>query len=254
MKSALIIPALNEGPRIYAVLQQIISHPHVAELKPLVVVIDDGSKDDTYIQAKKNGVTVLRHPINRGQGAALITGTEYAINQGAEVIMHFDADGQHNPDDIRRFIDHLQKNSLDIVLGSRFKEALGEAVNNYSHSSNIIRFIGTLYRALFKIKTIPFMRRLFLTGSYAVNTFISGVMLTDGHNGLRAFRKEVFCKMQLFQDRYAHATEYITEIKRLNLSYDELQVHISYDTNKKSQNFFDGITILKDLWLGKTIK
>lgn len=249
MKVAVIIPAYNEGPRIYDVLTSLQAHPSIKRLNPMLIVIDDGSVDDTAEKIKKTNVIFLQHPVNRGQGASLMTGNEYAITHDADFIMHFDGDGQHNIEDIERFIQHLSQNNLDIVLGSRFKALLSEKDPNQKHK--ILIFFNTIFRGLFRIDSIPFTRRLLLIGSYVINTLITGVLLTDGHNGLRAFTKDTAKKLILTQDRYAHPTEYITEIKRLKLKYEELQVRVSYETGKKSQGFFQGLVILKELIIGK---
>jgi len=105
-----IVPAFNEGPKIVEVL---------SELKkdfPNVVVVDDGSSDDTFSRAKSAALHVLRHVINRGQGAALQTGITYALSQGARYIVTFDADGQHDPADIARLVAPLSAEQCDVTL------------------------------------------------------------------------------------------------------------------------------------------
>ena len=86
-----------------------------------IVVVDDVSKDNGYDVVKKNtDVIVVKHIINRGQGAALQTAMEIAIDKGAKYIVHFDSDGQHNPKDIQPMLNTLIEGNYDIVLGSRF--------------------------------------------------------------------------------------------------------------------------------------
>lgn len=94
MRVIAVIPAFNEAPRLKAVLSNLKSH--VDE----VIVVDDGSHDDTAAIAQAEEATMLRHAVNRGQGAALKTGTLAALQQGADIIIHLDADGQHHPDEI----------------------------------------------------------------------------------------------------------------------------------------------------------
>src|SRR5215831_15899689 len=115
-----VIAAYNEAATIARV---------IADAKSTgarVLVVDDGSKDRTADVAAAAGAVVIRHPINLGQGAALQTGLDFALAQGADVIVTFDADGQHRAADIAGLIDALVRHGADFALGSRF---LGSAVN-----------------------------------------------------------------------------------------------------------------------------
>ena len=109
-----VIPAYNEESRIKDVIQACLQYVDG------LVVIDDGSKSRLLEDSKNSNVTVLRHEINRGQGAALRTGTKAAIKLGADVIIHLDADGQHDPADIPVMLKPILENQADVVLGSRF--------------------------------------------------------------------------------------------------------------------------------------
>lgn len=106
-----IVPAYNEGKRIDAVIKLI------KKYAKNIIVVDDGSKDNTYDIAKRTGVDVLKHIINLGKGAALKTGCDYAIKEGARKIVVMDADGQHDPSEIPYFLSYLDK--VDIVFGYR---------------------------------------------------------------------------------------------------------------------------------------
>jgi polyprenyl-phospho-N-acetylgalactosaminyl synthase len=119
-------------------------------------LVDDCSSDDTGAKALEAGATVLRHPINLGQDAALQTGIRYALRRGAGSIVTFDADGQHRPEDIRVLLDTQAKTEADVVLGSRF---LGHAEN------------------------IPRLRRMLVQLAIVYTRITSGVKLTDAHNG-----------------------------------------------------------------------
>ena len=114
MKTFLVIPAYNESKNISSVintLSQLFS-------KKQILVVDDGSKDNTYQVAKEtNKATVLKHIVNRGQGAALQTGNQYALLKGADIIVHFDSDGQHRVDQVEKLIDPIAKKEADIVFG-----------------------------------------------------------------------------------------------------------------------------------------
>ena len=106
-----VVPAYNEGKTIAAVIAKIKTH------RPSVVVVDDGSNDNTFQQAKDAGAVVLKHKVNLGKGAALKTGCDYAVRLGAKKIIAMDADGQHDPEEIPKFMAALDTH--DIVFGCR---------------------------------------------------------------------------------------------------------------------------------------
>ena len=129
-----------------------------------VVVVDDGSSDGTWEEIQQLPVYALRHPINLGQGAALQTGMSFALKQGADYVVHFDADGQHRPVDIDVVLGPVLDGKVDVALGSRFLSPESAAA-------------------------VPFRRRLFLRGATYVNYVLTGVLLSDAHNGLRALSR-----------------------------------------------------------------
>ena len=112
----IVVPAYNEQENIFGVIKSL------QELTPNIVVVNDSSRDSTRKIVKPLGVYLLNHMINRGQGAALQTGTEFALQKGAEVIVHFDADGQMQAKDIFRIIAPIIDKDAEIVFGSRFKD------------------------------------------------------------------------------------------------------------------------------------
>jgi glycosyltransferase involved in cell wall biosynthesis len=117
----LIIPALNEAkslPRVFESIED-------AELEAEIVVIDDGSTDDTARTAAALGARVVRHPFNMGYGAALQTGYRYALESGAELLVQMDADGQHDPRQIPEMVEPIRKGECDLVIASRFLEVTG---------------------------------------------------------------------------------------------------------------------------------
>src|SRR6202042_645172 len=116
----IVVPAYQEERALGSVLTAL------APWMPQVIVVDDGSQDDTSGVARRAGAVVLRHSINIGQGAALQTGIDFALARGATHVCTFDADGQHDPTTIHTMLAALEDSGADIALGSRF---LGEAVN-----------------------------------------------------------------------------------------------------------------------------
>ncbi|MCY1061969.1 glycosyltransferase family 2 protein [Nannocystis sp. SCPEA4] len=212
----IVVPCYNEGPVIGEVL---------AELRrawPHVIAVDDGSGDDTYARLQSTGATVVRHAVNLGQGAALQTGIELALHRGARFVVTFDGDGQHRAEDVAALVAPLAEGRADVALGSRF---LG----------------GT--------EGMPSGRRVVLRLATAFTRVAAGLDLTDTHNGLRAFTAEAARKLRITQNRMAHASEILHEIRRLRLRFVEVPVTIRYTerSRRKGQSALDALSILFDL-------
>ena len=196
-KIYILIPAFNEGGKIGSVL---------AELKNAgyenIFVVNDGSKDDTEKIAREAGAEVLNHIMNLGQGAALRTGLEY-INEkySPDIIVTFDADGQHRIEDIAKIIEPIIKEDFDIVLGSRF----------------------------LKNKTkMPVLRKIILKAGIIFTNLLSNIKLTDTHNGLRALNKKAIDSIEITHRKMEHASDIIDEITKKKLRYKEVPVEIIY--------------------------
>ena len=204
MKVFIIIPAYNEDKKIGKVITEI------KKSYKNIVVVDDGSKDNTYKIAQTKKVHVLRHVVNRGQGAALKTGIDYALKQGAEIMITFDADGQFLVKDIKKLIKPLNK--YDIVLGSRF---LGKAIN------------------------IRPLKKLVLKLGVLVVYILYGIKITDSQGGLRALSKNAAQKINLASDGMEHAGEFFSEIMKHKLKYTEVPITVIYDeySLKKGQKW-----------------
>lgn len=218
-----VVPAYNEAPAIGAVLQ---------ELRAVcrhVVVVDDGSTDGTQVAARACKTHVLRHPINCGQGAALQTGIDFALLQGAEFIVTFDADGQHRVEDIAVLLSPILSGECDITLGSRF---LGSSVG------------------------IPPLRRNMLRLAVLFTRLVNGVNLTDAHNGLRAFSRRAAQRIYLRLDRMAHATELIDQVRLSGLPFKEVPVQIRYTPYSlhKGQSTRGAIRIALHYLLGRVLQ
>ena len=219
----LIVPAFNEGPALAAALTALCDrHRHV-------VVVDDGSVDDTPRVAGRFPVHLLRHAINLGQGAALQTGLDYALAQGAEILVTFDADGQHVVGDIDVLIAPIREGRADVVLGSRF---LGSAVG------------------------LPTVRRLVLKAGVVFTRLLSHVHVTDTHNGLRAFSRAAAEQICIQENRMAHASEILDQIHRRRLRYCEVPVRIQYSraTLDKGQSSWAALKIACQFLLGRILR
>lgn len=187
-----------------------------------IVVVDDGSKDNGYDVVKDNSnAIVTKHIINRGQGAALQTGMEIALDRGAKYIIHFDSDGQHDVKDLDKMLDTLVKGKYDIVLGSRFIQE----------------------------NKIPLKKRIILRLGIFFTFLLSQIWLTDVHNGLRVMTAETAKKLDLQHDRMEHASEILDKVKSLNLKYKEVPVTIHYTdySQAKGQRISNSINIAMKL-------
>lgn len=222
MSTYIIVPAYNEAKVIGAVLQELVSTGYT------IVVVDDASSDATADVARSYPCTVIEHLINRGQGASLQTGIQYALKQGADIIVTYDADGQHRVEDIESLITPIRNTVCAVTLGSRFLEGSRSA-------------------------QIPVIRRILLRLAVIYTNMTTGLTLTDTHNGLRAMSAAAAKKISISQDRMAHASEILEEISRKKLSYHEVPVTIKYTeySIEKGQKFGDFVKILLKLVLHK---
>lgn len=210
-KIFILIPAFNEEKKIHSVISSVQEHGY-----PNILVVNDGSTDETGEVARKAGAEVLEMLMNRGQGAALSAGLDYLKeNYDPDIVVTFDADGQHQAEDIKKIIAPLLENNADVVLGSRF---------------------------LHPDSKVPATRKMILKAGVLFTNIVSGVNLSDTHNGLRAFGKKALDSIQISQRGMAHASEIIDEIGRKKLNYKEVPVRIVYSDysrskGQKSSNF-----------------
>jgi polyprenyl-phospho-N-acetylgalactosaminyl synthase len=194
----IIIPAYNEEKVIGNVISELLSKGFNN-----LIVVNDGSKDNTSKIISHFPIIILEHLINRGQGAALGTGILFATKiHDCKYIVTFDADGQHRIEDVEKMTNMLIEKNYDIILGSRFLTVVNDK--------------------------LPFGRSLMLKFGSLFLRFIYGLKLTDAHNGLRTFRKDVASKLIPSTDGMVHASEIIYLIKKYSLKYLECPVKINY--------------------------
>lgn len=216
MKKAIVIPAFNEGGRIGDV---------VKGLKGTglgIVVIDDGSTDDTFHQAKKQKVEVLRHRVNLGKGAALNTGCEAAFNLGYEAVIILDSDGQHSLQDLPKFIQALESNKYDVIFGSR----------NLNMSIPLVRFLGNKFASV-------------------LVSVLFGIYISDLVCGFRAFTKRAYSKFKWESRGYGVETEMVIRTGKKRLRYCEVPVQAIYYDKFKGVNVLDAMGILVDVFRWK---
>lgn len=218
-----VIPAFNEARQ--GTIGQTVRNVRAVFAK----VVDDCSADATQTLAHEAGAHVCRHPVNLGQGAALATGIEYALQHGAEAIITFDADGQHAVSDARALVDRLARGDVDVVLGSRF---LGETPG------------------------MPRSRRMVLRAATIFTRLTTGLKVTDTHNGLRAFNRHAATAIEIRHNKMAHASEILSQIARLKLRYAEAPNTVTYTTYsmEKGQRLRGAVRIMLDLIAGALSK
>ncbi|MCC9605319.1 glycosyltransferase family 2 protein [Blastopirellula sp. JC732] len=219
----IIVPAYNEAARIGKTLAPL------CRAFPNIVVIDDGSSDDTAAIAAKSPVWLLQHMINSGQGAALQTGIDFALKHGAGIIVTFDADGQHDAGDVLRLVEPIRRGEVDVVLGSRF---LGKTID------------------------MPWTRHVMLKGAVWFTRFFSQIAVTDTHNGFRALSRQAAQTIRITQNRMAHASEILDQIREYQLRYCEAPVTIRYNvaTLEKGQSNSAAVKIAAQFLLGRLVR
>jgi glycosyltransferase involved in cell wall biosynthesis len=188
--------AFNEGESIADVLRAI--PLDVGELPVRVIVVDDGSTDDTASEARRGGAVVARHRRNLGQGDGLRTGFALALQLDAAVVVTMDADGQHDPADVARLVRPVVADEADYVQGSRFLGAYDDAGG--------ARHVG-------------------IKGFTTLINTLAGTTITDCTNGYRAIRASGLARMRLVEDRFS-ASELIIEAAARQLRMLEVPVHI----------------------------
>lgn len=211
------MPLYNEATVVGSVIESL--KPHFAH----IVCVDDGSSDGSADVARAAGATIVEHPINLGQGAALQTGFTFALmHPSCEFIVTFDADGQHRIEDAVAMLSLARTDDLAIVFGSRFLDD----------------------------RTNPgILKRIVLKTAVWVTNLTTSLKLTDAHNGLRVVRRDAAEQIELKQDRMAHATEIVLELGHTKLPWREHPVELLYtDYSKgKGQSILNSVNILVDL-------
>ncbi|MEK7142604.1 MAG: glycosyltransferase family 2 protein [Patescibacteria group bacterium] len=210
MKLGIIIPAYNEEKTLKEVLNSLPKTlPGISQIE--VVVVSDGSTDKTADIAQKAKITLIEHDLNRGLGGALGTGFGYARKCGFDLIVTFDADGQHHQDDIAAVIRPIVKGKADVVVGSRLKNPAG----------------------------MPWYRQLGIWGLNLITLLFFWVWTSDSQSGLRAFSKKAIGKIDLQSNRMEVSSEFFYEIGHKNLKMVEVpirSIYTSYSLEKGQKN------------------
>ena len=190
----IIVPAYDEEGGIREVLRRIPEEVLGHEVK--TVVVDDGSTDATAAIAREEGVPVVTHVVNRGQGDALRTGFAIAQAEGSLAVVNLDADGQYKPEELDRLVGPIIDGKADFVLGSRFM--------GFYEESGSVRHVG-----------VVFFSRLM--------SLLTGIKVSDCTNGYRAIRVSALHKMDLREDRF-NANEITLEALRNKLRFHQVPI------------------------------
>lgn len=218
---AVVIPAYNEGAVIRDVVKKSRQIFDGAVYTIDIIVINDGSNDDTSSEARKGGATVIDHILNSGVGAATATGLSYANQMGYALAATMDADGQHNPSDVLQGIERLGRNEVDLLIGSRLIDSSGMS----------------------KVKVLGNKGLSFIT------YLLFGTHVTDSQSGLRIFSRRALDSLRWRTSGYEFCSEMLWRAKQINLEIDEYPikaVYTEYSLNK-GQNNWNAINILKSL-------
>ena len=212
-----VIPAYNEQGNIGNVVKK------TKKYVDKVIVVDDGSRDKTREVAEKSGAIVLRHVVNLGKGAALKTGCDFAIKKKANFIVALDADAQHNPGDVPRFIKELKWH--DIVFS--YRKSRGK---------------------------MPLVLRF---GNWFISNFANilyGVKLEDTQCGFRAFSEESYKKIRWSSSGYSMESEMIARAGKQRLKYVQIPIETIYSDRYKGTTIIDGIKIVLNMIWWKLFK
>lgn len=217
MKLAILIPAYNEEKVIFKVIKGL--PKKLSGIKKIqVIVVDDGSKDQTGSLAKKAGAKILTHAINLGVGNAYRTGLAFAKKR-FDLVVTMDADGQHSSADIQKMVNPILKGRADVVIGSR----------------------------LIQPKGMPLIK---LTGNWIMNfiTYLfSGIWTTDSQSGFRAYSQKALGLIKFKTGGYEICSELFSEINHFGLKMIEVPIKVIYYKGQKGQPISNAINIVTNL-------
>lgn len=198
----IILPAYNEEKVIKEVITDIQKQGYSN-----IIVVNDGSSDNTYQEAKSTGIITLSHPINRGKGAATQTGIDAAKLLNADIIVTMDSDGQHDPKDIKKLIQPILDDKADVVIGSR----------------------------MLNTKGMPKSRIIMNKIANIVTYIFFGIMVTDSQSGFRAYNKKAYTSVYTYMDRYEFESEMLGQIKNAKLRIKEVPIKVIYTDYSKNK-------------------
>ena len=222
MKIFIIIPAFNEAQIIAETILDV--HKYCSN----IIVVDDGSIDKTSQIATKGGALVYRHIVNRGLGGALGTGMKAALENGADIVVTIDSDGQHDVADIKKALKPIIDKKVDVVIGSRLMNPEG----------------------------MPIIRRIGNWGFNVITYILFKVWTTDSQSGFRLFSKKAASQIKIKTNKMEVSSEIFNEIHRNKLKFSEVPIKVIYTeySLEHGQSSLNGFKILVKLLLKKLMK
>jgi len=222
MKTVAVVPAYNEGNTVSGVVRSL------SGVVDEVIVVDDGSVDATGRAARGAGARVVTHVLNRGLGAAIGTGLAAALQSEAQLILTFDADGQHRAEDVPRLLESLKSGQADVTIGTRTKDR----------------------------HLMPLSRRIANWLGNALTFALFGLWVQDSQSGLRAFTCEAAAVLDLRCDRMEVSSEIVREIRRNRLRLTEVPIKPVYTeySMSKGQGFLVGLKTAGKLLLHRVMR
>lgn len=214
MNIAIVIPFFNEKKHIKEVVEGLLSY------NLPIVLVDDGSKDNYELKIKNSKVTLLKHAINLGKGAAMKTGAEYAFGNRADAVIFMDGDNQHKAEDIKKFIKALETNKYDGVFGAR----------NFNYSVPLIRYLGN--------KVVSMLLRI-----------LFGIYASDVLCGFKALTKKAYKVVYWESVGYGVETEMVARFgkNKKSLNYVEVPIDAIYHDKVKGVTILDAFGIMGEI-------
>jgi len=218
-KIYIVIPAFNESGSIGKVIEDLFYYGYEN-----IVVVDDASADKTSETVKTFDVFLIRHPVNMGPGAAIKTGIDFALFDGADIIVTFDADGQHLAKDIYNLVQPIILNESEITLGNRF---------------------------LNKTSKVPIFKKIILKAGALLMFLMYGILSSDSHNGLKAISRSAALKIDIRSNGWEYCSEVIEEIMLKKIKYREIPVTVKYTdySIKKGQKIYNSFYIFSKMFI-----
>jgi polyprenyl-phospho-N-acetylgalactosaminyl synthase len=218
-KIYIVIPAFNEAGSIGKVIDDLFYYGYKK-----IVVVDDASTDKTSETVKPFNVFLIKHPVNMGPGAAIKTGIDFALLDGADIIVTFDADGQHLAKDIRDLVEPIISNKADITLGNRF---------------------------LNKTSKVPIFKTIILKAGALLMFLMYGILSSDSHNGLKAMSRSAALKIDIRSNGWEYCSEVVEEIMLKKIKYQEVPVTVKYTdySIKKGQKIYNSFYIFSKMFI-----
>lgn len=223
LRVCVVIPAYNEARVIREVVRSAKSAFKKSDYEIDIIVVNDGSKDETSSEASQGGAIVIDHILNSGAGGATATGLSYANQHGYDIAATMDADGQHDPKDLLRGIDEIIAQQADLLIGSRL-----------IHTS---------------VKDMSPLKRIGNWGLSVFTMLLFGAYTTDSQSGMRIYSRRALEQLRWKTSGYEFCSEMIWRANQLGLKINEYPIHVIYTdySRSKGQNNWNGVNILKSL-------